>query len=325
MYSRSQQRNNDEGPHGPDRDARSTGEWMCCDTSTFDTLLSMDEAWDVMDDEDLFIDLFDGLDGLQEVMEPMDDLDLSSIDDAWTLDSVALLPPLDPDDADDDLARADHIETRPDLIAVQTRVREICAPDALRGAAPGGLLASLAPDELERLDTFARDAAEVASTPSVGLLEARAAQRAEAPRDGLLNHAAAWDALPEAPSTRPRSRGLLGRTWGHPRRDEQAHPDGLLNHVAAWDALREEERPAAPASRGLLDRAPSRPAAKLDPEPSALQRTIDRGIDALLGRRYDEAYALFTEASGIDPEHHTVQANLTRLAKLGYGAEEGER
>ena len=45
---------------------------------------------------------------------------------------------------------------------------------------------------------------------------------------------------------------------------------------------------------------------------------LDRGLDALLSKDYAAAAQAFLEARAIDPEHHTVVANLKRLVDLGH-------
>lgn len=74
---------------------------------------------------------------------------------------------------------------------------------------------------------------------------------------------------------------------------------------------RAQERPLRPA-------APARPVPPPPPPPS-FDDLYDRGVEALLDRRYQEAFDAFDAASRIGSSP-SLTANLNRLRTLGYGA-----
>ena len=51
----------------------------------------------------------------------------------------------------------------------------------------------------------------------------------------------------------------------------------------------------------------------------SFSRVYNEGVEALLDRRYQEAYDLFMEARMLRPGDRSVDANLARLHTLGYG------
>ncbi|MBS2013246.1 MAG: response regulator [Deltaproteobacteria bacterium] len=60
------------------------------------------------------------------------------------------------------------------------------------------------------------------------------------------------------------------------------------------------------------------------PPPTTLPRAFsglyEQGVDALLAKRFDEAYRAFREAEAIAPGDTRVHANLSRLRQMGYGS-----
>ena len=99
--------------------------------------------------------------------------------------------------------------------------------------------------------------------------------------------------------------------------DEQSRDDDAAD--LAWDDLTTRRRSSLPPPPAA--RAPSQPA---EPTKSAgwVQRSFEelyeRGVEALLDKRYDDAFVAFTEAAQL---HHTpsLDVNLSRLRSMGYG------
>lgn len=82
---------------------------------------------------------------------------------------------------------------------------------------------------------------------------------------------------------------------------------------------------APPLAEPSAPTLPSMSAAPLEePLPSLEERRFavvwDRGLQALLARRYDEALQAFLEARDICPEDKKVQANIARLEAMGHRA-----
>jgi hypothetical protein len=71
--------------------------------------------------------------------------------------------------------------------------------------------------------------------------------------------------------------------------------------------------------------APSPPPSVPPPSPQEQRfaQVWDQGLQALLGRRYEEALEAFLEAQKICPEDRKVQANLARLEAMGYRPSSG--
>jgi hypothetical protein len=94
--------------------------------------------------------------------------------------------------------------------------------------------------------------------------------------------------------------------------------------IDAARILDETNRDGAPPDEHPLQLAPplapSPPPSVPPPSPQE-QRFVqvwDQGLQALLGRRYEEALEAFLEAQKLCPEDRKVQANLARLEAMGY-------
>jgi CheY-like chemotaxis protein len=83
------------------------------------------------------------------------------------------------------------------------------------------------------------------------------------------------------------------------------------------------QEPATQRTAGLAPARPPEPDPG-DPPLSAEEHRFavvwDRGLQALLARRYPEALEAFIEARNLCPEDRKVQANLARLEAMGYRA-----
>ncbi|MBK6697570.1 MAG: response regulator [Myxococcales bacterium] len=77
--------------------------------------------------------------------------------------------------------------------------------------------------------------------------------------------------------------------------------------------------PSLPPSRFSLPAPPIRPSsppASVRANGDPFEEAYGSGVDALLERRYEDAFALFTKANGMRPGDSRVSANLARLATL---------
>lgn len=127
---------------------------------------------------------------------------------------------------------------------------------------------------------------------------------------------------------------MIGRAGAHlVCRTLRAEPSANDMHGAGWqglllDSIRERDERAA---RGepeppLTEEAPPPERVKV-PKPSATStsRTFDRlyeeGVDALLGKRFQEALAAFQGAEALEPGDPRVIANVRRLREMGYGSD----
>ncbi len=84
-------------------------------------------------------------------------------------------------------------------------------------------------------------------------------------------------------------------------------------------------RPLAPA-RGWSDEK-TKPSAMMEPEllsTAAIERSFkeyyEKGVDALLSKRFEDAYHAFRSADEVAPGDTRVHANLERLKQMGWGS-----
>lgn len=124
---------------------------------------------------------------------------------------------------------------------------------------------------------------------------------------------------------------MIGREGAHltvhALRDEPRASDmqGQSWQALLFDAIRElDERRA----RGEGDDPMPEPFIEATtpesaPEPTLAQRSFDRlyeeGVDALLARRFDDAFAAFSAALELRPDDARVLANVRRLEEMGHG------
>jgi len=66
-------------------------------------------------------------------------------------------------------------------------------------------------------------------------------------------------------------------------------------------------------------RPPRTPSVPVESVRRCFDELFDDGVEALLSRRFDDAYAAFAQAARIRPDDHKVEANLARLRDMGYG------
>lgn len=65
----------------------------------------------------------------------------------------------------------------------------------------------------------------------------------------------------------------------------------------------------------------SPPPAPADPyDGLGFEALFERGVDALLAKRFDQAYVIFGRASELRPDNPSVRANLDRLKTMGFGS-----
>lgn len=108
----------------------------------------------------------------------------------------------------------------------------------------------------------------------------------------------------------PAARDMAGASW-----------QGLL-----FDAIRElDERRARGEDEGPmpepLPEVPAGPPAgpSLERADRSFDRLFEEGVDALLGKRFEEALSSFTAALALRPDDPRVIANVHRLKEMGYG------
>lgn len=94
------------------------------------------------------------------------------------------------------------------------------------------------------------------------------------------------------------------------RLEDEAHREEDAD--LAWDDLTARRKSSLPPpSKGRDDR----PAAWVQ---RSFEELYERGVEALLDKRYADAFAAFTEASELS-RTPSLDANLTRLRSMGYG------
>jgi CheY-like chemotaxis protein len=117
---------------------------------------------------------------------------------------------------------------------------------------------------------------------------------------------------PPSPSVAPRPIiSLSPEGWGSPSRPPPAASP-------APEAMAVAAPVAAPAGAAPSAQAPT-PAA--EPEPTARTEfdvVFERGIEAALNKRYEEALRAFLEAARLEPGNPRVEGNIARLRKMGY-------
>lgn len=106
----------------------------------------------------------------------------------------------------------------------------------------------------------------------------------------------------------------LDHAEGRPRTIE-----GSCESVLLEAARRRDEGDVSSVDSGWeADTDPPSTAASGENE-RAFAESYERGVDALLAKRFDEAYRAFFEADEISPGDSRVNANLERLRQMGYG------
>ncbi|MCB9648183.1 MAG: DUF4388 domain-containing protein [Deltaproteobacteria bacterium] len=91
--------------------------------------------------------------------------------------------------------------------------------------------------------------------------------------------------------------------------------DGSLEHLLLEAARTWDEAQPRPA-----ERPDSKARLRLD----SFESLLEAGIDALLSKSFNDAYAAFSAAEAVRAGDRVVQGNLRRLRDLGYG-DDGER
>jgi len=94
---------------------------------------------------------------------------------------------------------------------------------------------------------------------------------------------------------------------------EQLLLDAARAHDEAQAGRRGEAEPDEPDLSALDE-----PPAELPPPPEEFDVVWEKGVEALLGRRHEEAARWFGRARRLRPDDKRVDANLFRLAQLGF-------